>query len=86
MNRSGLARKNRAQRFAVRAWIDRLPDIPCFILGNAPSILDHDLTLLSRYFTIGLNRAFQLLDPTILFWQDISLWKSEYHTIHTLKA
>lgn len=86
VSRSGLSRKNREQRFAIKAWANRLPDVPCFIIGNAPSILDHDISPLQDYFTIGINRAFKLLDPTILFWQDISLWKSEFHNVHNLQA
>lgn len=86
VSRSGLARKNRAQRYQTKCWVDRMPDVPCFVLGNAPSILEYDLTPLERYFTIGVNRVFQLIDPTILLWQDISLWKSEYHKIHNLRA
>ena len=86
VSRSGAARKHRQQRFQIKTWVDKLPDVPCFILGNGPSILDHDLSALDDYFTIGLNRIFKLFDPTILLWQDISLWKTEYHYIHNLQA
>lgn len=86
VSRSGLARKHRSQRYAVKNWVNRLADVPCFIIGNAPSVLDHDLTSLNNYFTIGINRAFQLIDPTILMWQDLSLWKSEFHDVHNLQA
>jgi len=86
VSRSGLARKHRHQRYAIKNWVDKLADVPCFILGNGPSILDHDLSLLNNYFTMGLNRIFKLMDPTVILWQDISLWKTEYHYIHNLQA
>jgi len=86
VSRSGLARKHRGQRFQIKQWCNKLIDVPCFILGNAPSILDHDLQPLNDYFTIGINRSGKLIDPTILLWQDISLWKTEYHHIHNLQA
>jgi len=86
VTRSGLARKQRSQRFAVKSWVDRLPDTPAFIIGNGPSVNDQNILLLEDYFTIGINRAFYLLDPTILLWQDISLWNTEYHRLHNTQA
>ncbi len=86
ISRSGLARKQRHQRYSIKHWVDRLADVPAFIMGNAPSILDHDIQSLTDYFTIGINRAFKLLDPTILMWQDISLWRTEHHSIQHLSA
>jgi len=86
--RTGLARKQRHQRFAIRTWIDRLPDTPAFIIGNGPSLNNQPLDLIKDYFSIGVNRCFLLnkIDPTILLWQDISLWNTEYHTLHNLQA
>ena len=88
VSRSGLARKHRQMRYATKNWTDRLIDIPCFILGNAPSIKDFDIHLLDDYFTIGINRIFKCdkFDPTVLFWQDSSLWKTEFNSIHNLQA
>jgi hypothetical protein len=60
-----------------KEWTGRMKDIPCFILGNAPSINDVNLSLLDNYFTIGINRIFYKYDPTILMWQDLSLWVQE---------
>jgi hypothetical protein len=60
--------------------------VPVFILGNGPSLNDEDTTLLSNYFTIGINRAFYKIDPTILLWQDLSLWISERKRIGDLKC
>lgn len=74
------------QQYVLQSWVDRLPGVPAFIIGNGPSILKHDLSPLNDYFTIGINRAFKLIDPTILFWQDISLWTTEYDKIHNLQA
>jgi len=86
VSRAGLARKHRNQRYAVRNWQDALPDVPAFIIGNAPSINDYNLSLLEDYFTIGLNRAFYLIDPTIILWQDVSLWSTDYHRLHNTQA
>lgn len=86
VSRAGLARKHRNQRYQIRAWVDALPDHPAFIIGNAPSVNDHNLSLLEDYFTIGLNRAFYLIDPTIILWQDVSLWTTDYHRIHNTQA
>lgn len=93
ITRVSVNRKQREQRYAIREWSGRLKDVPAFIIGNAPSAKEHDLSLLDKYFTIGINRAFKLsagptasLDPTILFWQDISLWTTEYHNLHNLQA
>ena len=61
----------------IAPWAGRLKDVPCFILGNAPSINDVDLSLLDNYFTIGINRIFYTYDPIILLWQDLALWIQE---------
>lgn len=86
VSRSGLARRHRHQRYAIKTWVDRLPDTPAFIIGNGPSINDINISLVEEYFSIGINRAFYVLDPTILLWQDVSLWNSEYHKVHNLQA
>lgn len=58
-------------------WYMRMKGVPCFLLGNAPSIKDIDLSILDKHFTIGINRIFFLYDPTILIWQDLALWIQE---------
>ena len=63
------------QKFPVEKWVDLLKGEPAFILGNSPSILKHDLGLISNYFTIGINRIYLLMEPTVLFWQDIGLYE-----------
>mgnify|MGYP001195736987 CR=1 FL=1 len=85
-SRSGIARKNREHRYRIRFWKDRLKGVPAFIVGCAPSVLDHDLSLLKDFFTIGINRSFKLdsFCPTILFWQDISFFRTEADNIHNL--
>ncbi|MHA2279564.1 MAG: hypothetical protein ACXAC5_01545 [Promethearchaeota archaeon] len=84
--RTGLARRQRHHRYAIRSWVDRLPDIPAFIIGNGPSLIDQPTHLLEDYFSVGVNRAFLKVDPTILLWQDISLWNTEYQTLHNTQA
>ena len=86
VSRTGLQRKQRHQRYAIKQWVDCLPEVPAFIIGNAPSINDFNLLPLENYFTIGINRAFYLLDPTILMWQDVSLWTTEYHKLHNTQS
>jgi hypothetical protein len=86
-SRSGIARKNREQRYKIRFWKDRLKGVPAFIIGCAPSVLEHDLSLLKDFFTIGINRSYNLFfpsSPTVLFWQDISFWRTEGDKIHNL--
>ena len=84
--RTGLARKQRHLRFATRTWIDRLPDCPAFIIGNGPSLNNQPIELIEDYFSIGVNRAFQKIDPTILLWQDISFWNTELQNFHNIQA
>lgn len=86
VTRTGLARKQRQVRYAIRSWVDRLPDIPAFIIGNGPSLSSLKMKLIEDYFSVGTNRAFYALDPTILLWQDISLWNTEYQKLHNTQA
>ena len=67
-------------------WIGRMKDIPCFLMGNAPSINNTNLSLLDDYFTIGINRIFLAYDPTILIWQDLALWTQERKRVKSTKA
>ena len=67
-------------------WNGRMKDIPCFILGNAPSINDINLSLLDNYFTIGINRIVYTYDPTILIWQDLALFIQERSKVLSSRA
>lgn len=84
--RQGVARKDRHLRYQIRHWVDRLCDVPAFIIGNGPSLNDHNLSLLDPFFSLGINRSFLAADPTILLWQDISLWQDCYHKLHNIQA
>ncbi len=88
VTRTGLARKQRHHRYAIRSWTDRLPDCPAFIVGNGPSLNTVNTELIQDYFSIGINRCFVSggIDPTILIWQDISLWNTEYQKLHNTQA
>lgn len=46
----------------------------CFIIGGGPSVKGMDLSLLDGELTIGINRAYELLYPTILFGVDGQLF------------
>ena len=85
-NRKVLTRQKRSLRYIVKDWCGRLQDMPAFIMGNGPSLKDQPLKVLSDFFTIGINRSFYLLDPTILLWQDIGLWNTEHHKLHNLQC
>jgi len=74
------------RRGDIRKWKDRLVDVPVFILGNGPSLNDEDISSLSNYFTIGINRSFLKLDSTILLWQDASLWFTERKNLLETKS
>lgn len=86
ITRAGVARKQRHQRYQIRNWVNCLTDMPAFIVGNGPSVNDEDISIIEPYFSIGVNRSFYILDTTILLWQDISLWNTEYHKLHNTQA
>lgn len=67
-------------------WYMKLKNIPCFILGNGPSLRKMDLSVLDPYFTVGINRIFYKYDPTILIWQDLALWTQERKKVLSTKA
>ena len=46
----------------------------CFIVGGGPSLKDVDVSLLHNELTIGINRAYELFDPSILFGVDGQMW------------
>ena len=75
-----------AYRRSVESWRNSLSGFPAFILGNAPSIEDINLSVLKNHFTIGINRIFYKYDPTLLMWQDIELMYSEKHLLPKLDA
>lgn len=44
---------------------------PCFIVGGGPSLVNFDWTRLKGVRTIGINRAFERFDPTVMFSMDL---------------
>ncbi len=46
----------------------------CFCVGGGPSLRGFDWSKLQGELTIGINRAFQHFDPTIIFSMDARLW------------
>ena len=67
---------------SVKNWTGALVGIPCFIIGNGPSLNRQNLALVdNRFFSIGINRAFYKIDPTILLFQDLQLWHTDKHRI-----
>lgn len=43
---------------------------PCFIIGGGPSLTDFNWDLLKGKLTIGINRVYEKIDPTIIYGQD----------------
>lgn len=74
------------KKLSTQGWHNSLVDVPAFIIGNGPSLKKQKIDILKNYFTIGINRAFYLLDPTILMWQDPEVWYSEKQRIPRLQA
>ena len=75
----------RAGKNKLNKWLNRLYQTPCFIIGNSPSLDDFPICLLNGLFTIGVNRAFKKIHPTILLWQDIELFYSCRDELANLK-
>lgn len=48
----------RNDMFEIKDFKEMHPNKHCFIIASGPSLNDHDLSPLSRRFTIGLNRSF----------------------------
>lgn len=98
VTRTGAVRQFRHQRYAIKTWVNKLEGVPAFIVGNGPSLSECNPRLIKDYFSIGINRCYYWtgtqvsdtskigFDPTVLFWQDISFWNTEYHNIHNLQA
>jgi hypothetical protein len=63
----------RSNRYPIQAWNNCLSGHPVFVIGNGPSLLENDLSLLEGCFTIGINRIYKVFDPIILMWQDRGL-------------
>lgn len=71
---------------SLRECYNILEGEPAFLLGNAPSMVNHDFNLIQDYFSIGINRIFYLFEPTILLWQDIEMWKHHRRDIFKCKS
>jgi hypothetical protein len=71
-------------KFPIKLWKKKFVGETAFILGNGPSLLENDLGLLKNYFTIGTNRAYKIVSPCILMWQDESLYEDCFRDLVTL--
>jgi hypothetical protein len=68
-------------------WAGKMKGIPCFIMGNAPSLNKiEDFSIFDNYLTLGINRIFYKYDPTILIWQDLALWTKEKEKVLETQA
>ncbi len=77
---------SKKKSLSPKKWYMRMKDVPCFMLGNGPSLRKLDLSILDNYFTVGINRIFFKYDPTILIWQDLALWMQEHKKVMKTKA
>jgi len=60
-----------ANRFLYEVLPDRSwKDKPCFVVGGGPSLATFDWELLRGKRTIGVNRVYEKIDPTIIFSMD----------------
>jgi len=46
----------------------------CWVVGGGPSLKDFDMSILKGELVIGINRAFEVCDPTILLAMDERFW------------
>lgn len=65
----------KAQKYTNRWLYEVLPDgawhnKSCFIVGGGPSLKGFNYSLLTGHRTIGINRAFEKFEPTIIFSMD----------------
>jgi len=65
----------KAEKLSNRFLKEVLPDNSwkdkdCYIIGGGPSLEDFDWSLLKGKRTIGINRVFEKVDPTIIFSMD----------------
>jgi hypothetical protein len=81
-----VVRKGKIPSLDPKPWIGRMKGVPCFILGNGPSLNNVNVSLLDDYFTVGINRIFYKYDPTVLIWQDLALWIQEQNKVMKTKA
>jgi hypothetical protein len=88
MNRNLNKNRKKINRFGKdpKNWTNRMKGIPCFLIGNAPSLNKMPVEKLENYFTIGINRSFYKMDATILLWQDLALWLQEEEKVRQSKS
>ena len=66
--------KNILSALSEKAWEGRR----CFVIGGGLSLKGFDFSKLKGALTIGINRAFEKFDPTILFSADPRFWKYQW--------
>ena len=63
-----------------------MKNVPCFILGNAPSLKNIDLDIIDNYFSVGINKIYLIYEPTVLMWQDLNIWREGKNKIIKCKS
>lgn len=58
------------QAIHPKAW----SGLRCFIVAGGPSLRGFDYSLLKGELTIGINRAFEFFDPTMIWSMDSRFW------------
>lgn len=81
-----MIKKENLSKKKNKAWNGLLKDHPCFIVGNGPSASNIPYHKISNFFTIGINKAYKLIDTNILMWQDIEFWYTDRKEIVNKKS
>lgn len=58
--------KKLIEKYPNESWIGKR----CFIIGGGPSLIGFNFKQLDGELTIAINRAFEYIDPSILFFMD----------------
>lgn len=66
---------SRADSLSCELQDDAWAGSRCFIIGGGPSLKEQDLSRLQGELTIGINRVFDRIDPTLIFAADSRFYK-----------
>ena len=71
----------RIRRKILTEFVGSMRDQPCFIFACGPSLNKIDpyiQELHDNFFTVGINRSYEKIEPNILFFQDV-IFSNENH-------
>jgi len=76
LNNTGCKAKKLLEVLTPNSWSGEL----CFIIGGGPSLQGFNFKLLSKYKTIGINKAFQEFNSTINYAMDYNFFDMVQYT------